>query len=313
MILDFVCIMFFLIYFKITKSFFLKMEKYESCISKSMHLPQFSQYNGNISSFVNEGSAIMIKNKKLELKRLNLNATFLTSEDVLTNILYKTDHIYIICLKNCETKIVPFKWKNKVSMVDGRKTDECLGINDKSHWDKVTSSHKICVVDGIKNKYQRISILEGDFSFFKKSDWNIKSYKEMESIFLKNNKIMYRFGYYATPQILDKQFNARCNTGCLCQSLTNTLCFLKNKCYLHSSTGYVISSTDYENFMKASGAIDGSILASFNQTLFVPSLVGQRGYGEETGEKKFIKYCKTRSIPHKIGPSDQWHSRFDID
>lgn len=287
-------------------------EKYASCLSKSMYPPQSNQFNQNISSFVNEGSAIMINDKRIELKKLNLNETFLSAEAVLTNILFKIDHIYIICLKNCKTKIVPSKWRNKVSMVDGKKSDECLGLSDKSHWDKVTASHKICVVDGITKKYNRIAILEGDFSFYGKPDWSIKTYKEMEKSFLTQNKIMYRFGYYATPQILDKQYNSRCNTGCLCTSVTSTLCNLPGKCYLHSSTGYVISSNDYDKFIKVGGAIDGSVLAAFNQTLFIPSLVRQRGYGEDTGEKKFIKYCKSRMTPHRIGSSDQWHSRFEI-
>ena len=85
------------------------------------------------------------------------------------------------------------------------------------------------------------------------------------------------------PQILDRKFNARCTTGCICQSVTKTyvIYLVSVTCTLQQVILYI--QMNIRNSLMPQGPL--MVLSYHHLIKLSYRLVGQRGYGEDVGEK----------------------------
>lgn len=231
------------------------------------------------------------------------------------------DHIYVLCMK-CTGVTIPREWLQKITLVDGSAIDKCLSSvfpsdyssNEESYMDtfggirvslprkpswivhgiKVTWAHKFIIADALAKNYSNVAMLEGDFSLSDSArNWSENDFDSMKKFYDASDWQILRIGFYAMG-VHDGHGNCKCN--CVLEPGHHRLCKVAAGCqHIHSSAGYILPRKNFNTFLRADGIIDVEVLARFESTLVIPSMLHQKSGNymqiESDSEHKYLQDC----------------------
>ena len=234
-----------------------------------------------------------------------IKKNLISTDEVMAGVLATSTRIYIICFKTCKTRKIPNIWKGKAIMIDGKITDKCHGLHNKKvtqylqyaiHDEKITATHKTCIMHAIKHNFSRISILEEDFIIKNKTNWSMDDYASLQKSFSDDKETMFRFGYWIKRELK----NDTCINDCICKKNdkgSQNICKMNGLCIADSSTGYSIPRQSYEKFISIKRGIERVIQQNkkLNIAYIFPTLLNQATeeyrLGEVYAENIWKKKC----------------------
>merc|ERR1712048_144005 len=153
------------------------------------------------------------------------------------------------------------------------------------HGLRVTRAHKFIVANALLNKYPHIAVLESDFRLTKSlRGWSQEDFTTLSKFFQASPWEMLRIGFYAMD-VKDKSGNCFCK--CRLEPGHHRLCRLHAGCtHIHSSAGYFLPQASYSRLLSAEGLIDLEVMAAFQSTLVIPSILHQTSGDYFAIEKK---------------------------
>jgi len=226
---------------------------------------------------------------------------FLFTDERLMDFLDIADHVYVICL-SC-TREVPTKLREKVSILNGRRSDECLSpyINwtkgkGYNHVHKVTLAHKLAITDAKAKNFNLSLVLEEDVLF--KEDMEHIDFEPIAALVRDASRgwEILRLAWYDHLKKIARGCRAANVRNCS-KWVSQNMCTIPS-CDLHSSAAYMIPARSYDRFLtQGRGAIDGHVLNQFEQTVLTPPLCNQNHLiaPELKSETSFIKHCKGKT------------------
>jgi hypothetical protein len=217
------------------------------------------------------------------------------TDERLTDFLDNVDRIYIICIE-C-ARVVPTKLKQKVAVLNGRLSDECLSnyfpFGDGNHHRRVTFAHRLAITDAQANNFRHALVLEEDAIF--KEGLQHFDFESVAALINDANRQweVLRLTWY---DYLNKISNtcATEHVRSCSQWVEQNTCTIPS-CDLHSSAAYILPARTYDRFLtQGTGAIDGAVLNQFTQTVLTPTICNQkrRMQGEFISENLFMEHCK---------------------
>lgn len=200
--------------------------------------------------------------------------------DPLQEMLSEIDHIFIVSVESCRTKLPP-TLSQAGTCVIGRQVDSCAPkrflTNPLQHAMRVTFTHAVVLQLALDAGYRHVIIVEDDIVIRESlvlSTMAVNGFKKLVST---NSWSMIRFGY--RPYFLQENGVEKCPSSCRCdiqQAFSEHLCKLRHSgCDLRSSDFYIVHSAYYEPLQK--------------RMLDV----------RQTNENRIIDTLPMRSIPHQ--------------
>jgi hypothetical protein len=214
----------------------------------------------------------------------------------LTDFLDNVDRIYVICM-SC-TRDFPAKLKHKVTILNGRLSDECFSQYEKwapgkDHHRRVTFAHRLAITDAQANNFRLALVLEEDVIF--KEDLQHFDFEPIAALIHDATRQweVLRLTWWDRINAISDGCQAenvrKCN-----QWVEQNTCTIPS-CDLHSSGAYIIPDRSYERFLTEGwGSIDGEVLNQFTQTVLTPTICHQDHHmtDELTSENLFMERCK---------------------
>jgi hypothetical protein len=217
------------------------------------------------------------------------------TDERLTDFLDNVDRIYVICMR-C-TREFPTRLKSKVSILNGRLSDECLGqypffYNEYRHA-RVTFAHRLAITDAQANNFRLVLVLEEDVIF--KEDLLHVDFEPIATLINDASRQweVLRLTWWDHSNAISNKCAAEQVRSCN-QWVEQNTCTIPS-CDLHSSAAYMMPARSYERFLTEGwGAIDGEVLNQFTQTILTPPICNQVHCltDELITEDIFMKNCK---------------------
>lgn len=200
------------------------------------------------------------------------------SDGPAVTIAHMVDHIYILCVKNCQTvrSRLPSTWPlNKTSLFNGVVYDTCV-FNSTSygHWLQASFSHMAIILDAMEHGYTFHMVLEDDIVFFDDIHWPDCRGAAFHKLLRSDDWWSIKLGYnMGGPK--------SCPRGCECRLTQETWCPIPPDSKCHQLIGlshhYILSSRAYNTWLDFGAKIDVVGRSHRGIILLVPMLSGQKG------------------------------------
>lgn len=191
-------------------------------------------------------------------------------------------HVFVLCV-DCKNFKVPAEIADKISLVDGMKSDECLRPETLQHWPsksylqhlvKTTLAHKLIAWTALEMEYSSIAVVEEDvqgWPDFERPGALNQFYTDAEVARLVSRHPFIRLGYI--PDTWDN-----CKNACQRATGENSACSMKGPYLAPSSIMYIASGADtYKSFIATSGCIDitlfETLAGAVKMTFLLPPVV----------------------------------------
>jgi len=202
----------------------------------------------------------------------------------LIGVLAYADKTYVLCTDRCDMPIPP-ELDGKVLMVNGYEIDQCLQLQDRSHWLKATLTHGAAIAHAKANGLDRAAVLEEDTTSAPSTYvWQPTDFQAINAFLEGDDRDSWnviRLGY--RPVAHEGPEDRACEPECQCEAVGGVLCYMRAAgCQLHSSDAYIIRASMFDWALRSVAVgtiIDFGLLQSIpGQLVITPQINYQTGY-----------------------------------
>lgn len=211
-----------------------------------LHAPSLSFPYQHMSEF--ENSIISCRDYLLPMAVSGVgNST--TLPEVVSHLLHKVDHIFVLSYTHCKT-VIPPELHQSTTCVIGKALDDCAPKDfirgPHIHAMKVTFSHAVILKQALELGLSNIAVMEDDVAFIPRS-YSADLDQQFSRLFLSNSWSIIRLGFRA--YFLESSAIPPCPRTCRCLfhvSIGDHFCELrKSGCDLRSSDLYILNSRHF--------------------------------------------------------------------
>jgi hypothetical protein len=216
-----------------------------------LHVPSLSILFQHVSEF--ENSMKSCRNYLLPMAVSGVgNST--TLPEVVSHLLHKVDHIFVLSYTYCKT-VIPPELRQSTTCVIGKALDDCAPKEfirgPHIHAMKVTFSHAVILKQALELGLSNIAVLEDDVAFIPRS-YSADLDQQFSRLLLSNSWSIIRLGFRA--YFLESSAIPPCPRVCRCSfdaSIGDHFCELrKSGCDLRSSDLYILNSRHFSQLQR---------------------------------------------------------------
>lgn len=209
------------------------------------------------------------------------------------------DHLYVLCVNDCGSIVIPEPLAQKTTLVDGGIFDVCdrADAYGLDHYKRASLSHAAAVGDAIAHGFDKVAVVEEDSASpgatgaaaFGAAGEQLASLTDedlgvFEAALRGSDWSFFRLGW--RQYTLEITPSGECPTPCACQKRGGKLCYVASAgCDLRSSDSYIVSrrymkwmlsqlvgggTVDYEVLPAAPGSLLAFPILSVQQRLDIP-------------------------------------------
>ncbi len=173
---------------------------------------------------------------------------------VVSRLLHKVDHIFVISYTHCKTVLTP-ELRQSGTCVIGKALDDCAPKHFMKgahvHALKVTFSHAAVLKQALDSGFKNIAVLEDDVAFIPRS-YSADLDQQFSRLLSSNSWSMIRLGFRA--YFLESSAIPPCPHVCRCSfhaGIGDHFCELRNAgCDLRSSDLYILNSRHFSQLQR---------------------------------------------------------------